>query len=230
MAVVYHWKHGWIPLTHAAALAKAHGNHKLAEKLVPSQRKRRTPQHVLDYHAARQAQDRRFEAHAGGGISASDTHTQEYKDYFGVGDHSTSGRVEERITYRTHLRDLSAMRSDEQARTASYNAGVKLGIAHHGAGLSTDEENRQYDAASARVQHEDHFDQGYADGMAQAYERGAAHGPKAIATRRDLAGAITTFADVPKPKRAEAKRRIQAAAKALDAQILLPASLRSHAA
>lgn len=29
---VYHWKHGWIPLTHAAALSKAHGSHAGAEK------------------------------------------------------------------------------------------------------------------------------------------------------------------------------------------------------
>lgn len=30
MAVVYHWKHGWIPLDHEAALSKAKGNHTLA--------------------------------------------------------------------------------------------------------------------------------------------------------------------------------------------------------
>ena len=32
MAHVYHWKHGWIPLDHAAALSKAKGNHDLAAK------------------------------------------------------------------------------------------------------------------------------------------------------------------------------------------------------
>lgn len=32
MAVVYHWKHGWIPLTHEAALSKAKGSHTLAAK------------------------------------------------------------------------------------------------------------------------------------------------------------------------------------------------------
>src|SRR6185312_14346908 len=32
MAVIYHWKHGWIPLDHIAALSKAKGNHKLAAK------------------------------------------------------------------------------------------------------------------------------------------------------------------------------------------------------
>lgn len=34
MAVVYHWKHGWIPLTHEAALQKAHGSHAGAAKLM----------------------------------------------------------------------------------------------------------------------------------------------------------------------------------------------------
>jgi len=31
---VYHWKHGWIPLTHAAALQKAHGSEAGAAKLL----------------------------------------------------------------------------------------------------------------------------------------------------------------------------------------------------
>lgn len=34
MIHVYHWKHGWIPLTHAAALSKAHGSASGAEKYV----------------------------------------------------------------------------------------------------------------------------------------------------------------------------------------------------
>lgn len=33
---VYEWKHNWIPLTHRAALLKAKGNRKLAERMVPS--------------------------------------------------------------------------------------------------------------------------------------------------------------------------------------------------
>lgn len=32
--VVYHWKHGWIPLDHTAALSKAKGNHAAAEKML----------------------------------------------------------------------------------------------------------------------------------------------------------------------------------------------------
>ncbi|GAB3080952.1 hypothetical protein GCM10027053_51810 [Intrasporangium mesophilum] len=31
---VYHWKHGWIPLDHVAALSKAKGNHKAASKIL----------------------------------------------------------------------------------------------------------------------------------------------------------------------------------------------------
>jgi len=34
MAVVYHWKHGWIPLDHQAALSKAKGNHAAAAKMM----------------------------------------------------------------------------------------------------------------------------------------------------------------------------------------------------
>lgn len=33
--VIYHWKHGWIPLTHTAALSKAKGNHNLANRYLP---------------------------------------------------------------------------------------------------------------------------------------------------------------------------------------------------
>lgn len=228
---VYHWKHGWIPLTHAAALAKAHGNHKLAERLVPStpaKRARRTPQHVLDYHAARHEQNRRFEAHVGGGITAHDTHTQEYKDYFGVGDHSTSGKVEDRLTYRTHLQQLSATKAGERSREQSYNAGVQLGRQHHAAGLTTAQENSQYDAAAAKVNHEDHFDQGYADGLAAAYEAHSAaqaHGP--INNRRDLAGAILALPDT--PNKQAAIKHIRSRARALNATDLLPKAWKTAA-
>lgn len=34
MAVVYHWKHGWIPLDHEAALSKSKGNHAAAAKMM----------------------------------------------------------------------------------------------------------------------------------------------------------------------------------------------------
>lgn len=34
--LIYHWKHGWIPLTHAAALSKAHGSASGADRYVPA--------------------------------------------------------------------------------------------------------------------------------------------------------------------------------------------------
>lgn len=37
----YSWRHGWVPLTMRAALAKAHGNHKQAEKLLGAAREAR---------------------------------------------------------------------------------------------------------------------------------------------------------------------------------------------
>lgn len=187
--LVYHWKHGWIPLTHAAALAKAKGDHKLAERLVPTpaaKRARRTPQHIIDYHAAKQEQARRFEAHVGGGISIDDTHTQEYRDYFGVGDHSSGGKVENLLTYRDHLRQLSATKADEAARNKSYTAGVVLGKQHARASLPTHVENAQYDQAAATVAHEDHFDQGYSDGIAAAYEQQHAAKARRAATMNSL--------------------------------------------
>jgi pyruvate/2-oxoglutarate dehydrogenase complex dihydrolipoamide acyltransferase (E2) component len=231
---VYDWKHGWIPLTHAAALAKARGNHKLAEKYVPStpaQKAKRTPQHLLDYHANRNAQNKRFEDHVGGGITHMDTHTQEFKDYFGVGDHSTSGKVEDRITYQSHLRELSATKADERARNQSYKAGVALGKSHHNAGLSTAAENAQYDAHSANVLHPDHFDQGYADGLTMAYERAAAKSHRSYApirSRRDLAGAISELPNT--PNGAAARERITNAARRLKALDLLPSAWKVAAA
>jgi hypothetical protein len=33
--LIYHWRHGWIPLDHYAALSKAHGREDAARKLLP---------------------------------------------------------------------------------------------------------------------------------------------------------------------------------------------------
>lgn len=38
MAIVYHWKHGWIPLDHTAALSKAKGSHEHAARLLQAAR------------------------------------------------------------------------------------------------------------------------------------------------------------------------------------------------
>jgi hypothetical protein len=42
--LVYHWKHGWIPLDHYAALKKAHGSEGGAAKL------EKAPDHLVLYH------------------------------------------------------------------------------------------------------------------------------------------------------------------------------------
>lgn len=169
----YSWRHGWIPLTHAAAMAKAKDNAKLAQSYLPQlaapKRRRATPAHVLEYHAARAEQDRRFEDHTGGGISAADTHTQEYRDYFGTGDHR-AGKVEDRITYREHLARRGAEAREDKARGRAYAAGVKLGRRHHSAGLSTTAENAEFDQAAGKVEFPEHFEQGYGDGLSAAYE------------------------------------------------------------
>jgi hypothetical protein len=171
---VYHWRHGWIPLTHAAAMQKAHDNRAQAEKLVPSKAKRarRTPQHIHDYRAARADQDRRFEEHTGGGVSARDTRTQEYRDYFGTGDHGTS-TSEKRITYREHLRALSTEKKAATSARHTYKAGVALGKRHQRARLDTATENSEFDAAAeaAGNTHGDYFANGYGDGLAAAYEQ-----------------------------------------------------------
>lgn len=54
-----------------------------------------------EYRYARDAQDRRFEA-ANGSVSITDTSSQEYRDYFGVGDCRGTG-VETRLTYKSWL-------------------------------------------------------------------------------------------------------------------------------
>lgn len=228
--MVYHWKHGWIPLDHAAAMAKSHGNAKLAEKYGFNKpaAKRKTPQHIIDYHAARQAQDRRFESLHGAGISAQDTHRQEFKDYFGVGDHSTSNRVEERVTFQTHLRDRAANKADEAAHEHSYNTGVALGQRHHSANLGSAAEDHEFDKAASRVEHPDDFSQGYGDGLTAAYEKQSAgrdHAP--INSKRDLAGAILALPET--PNKQAAKTRISKRAKELNATDLLPTSMRTAA-
>lgn len=63
---VYNWRHGWVPLTMSAALAKAHGNHDQAKKLLGHAREAREakkvrqaqtfttphPAHQVEHHTA----------------------------------------------------------------------------------------------------------------------------------------------------------------------------------
>lgn len=163
---VYHWKHGWIPLTHAAALAKAKGNKELAQRLVPKP----IPAHVMEYHNARQAQDRRFEA-ANGSVGVHEKHTQEYKDYFGVGDHA-GHPVEKRVTFRQHLMDRKGNAATEREHARSYGTGHALGLKH--AANNTEDPAKQdgeFDALEQRATHKDTFNAGYTDGIVAGYAK-----------------------------------------------------------
>lgn len=69
---VHSWAHGWVPLTMRAALAKAHGNHKQAEKLLQHRQERRDaralsfvtpePGHRSALERAREAQLAKYDA------------------------------------------------------------------------------------------------------------------------------------------------------------------------
>jgi hypothetical protein len=206
-------------------MAKAKGNAKLAERYVPSKREsksRATPQHILDYHSARNAQDRRFEAHVGGGIAAEDTHTREYKDYFGVGDHSTSGAIEQRITFKSHMQERAAMRAEDAGHQHSYDHGFHLGQQHASQQLDTATENHQYDRGAASVIHEADFGQGYGDGLAATYDAVSAGKVGPIHNRRDVAAALLALPNAPRAKQAALARRIKQRAAALGATDLLP--------
>lgn len=52
---VYHWKHGWIPLDHVAAISKAKGNHKAADKIMQAHGIA-SPDQAGAHHAARAAE------------------------------------------------------------------------------------------------------------------------------------------------------------------------------
>ena len=49
---VYHWKHGWIPLDHVAALSKAKGNHAAASKMLDAVKHEHLPRekHITAAH------------------------------------------------------------------------------------------------------------------------------------------------------------------------------------
>lgn len=82
--LMYHWRHGWIPLTHAAALSKAKGNSKLADKYVPGASKHhgdmatsgvstRQIHAQLGQHARITARPSTYRGVAGHSISGTDT-------------------------------------------------------------------------------------------------------------------------------------------------------------
>lgn len=124
--------------------------------------RRRAAKSYLEFQAARQEQDRRYENTVGGGHGVGDEKSQEFRDYFGVGD-STGKRVEERVTYRKFLADRKPS-ADEAHAAESYHAGRKLGIKHGRAG-SAPTDDAEYDDAS-RGMSDDDFAGGYSDGAA----------------------------------------------------------------
>lgn len=71
---------------------------------------------AADYRLERHAQDQRFNNRPGaGGVDATQTGSEEYRAYFGLGDFAGSG-VEDRVTYRTYL---SARGAERRAAEAS---------------------------------------------------------------------------------------------------------------
>lgn len=150
----------------------------------PAGKPKRKPSALyMEYQQERQAQDRRFEGHVGGGIGHQDTHTQEYRDYFGTGD-SRGKPVEQRVTYREFLKQRRGRNDEAALQGKSYDAGAKLGRAH---GLRDPGKagNAQYDAVAAKASHPDHFDQGYNDGvLAGAHEAHARQQKQAAASTR----------------------------------------------
>lgn len=116
-AHVYHWKHGWIPLDHTAALSKAKGNHKLAATYiaaVPEARGIHTRQDVakatldlpnIPNHADRAAATAET-AHAARGIGATDllptpmrTRPIAGRDLADVADDDLAGLLTEAATH-----------------------------------------------------------------------------------------------------------------------------------
>lgn len=60
---------------------------------------------VDEYRAARQMQNARYENETG--LPIGDTHRQEYRDWFGTGEHSAT-TTEPRVTYKTWLQQHRA--------------------------------------------------------------------------------------------------------------------------
>lgn len=79
-----------------------------------------------EYRDARQAQDKRYEDATM--MSVADTHAQEYRDYFGIGDHA--GRpVETRVTPKAWLVEHKAPAAPTDTVTpqqAFYLSGAQL--------------------------------------------------------------------------------------------------------
>lgn len=136
---------------------------------------RKASPRVAEYKTAREAQDRRFEA-ANGSVGVHQTDTQEYRDYFGVGDHA-GNPVEKRLTLKDHLAN-TAKSPEEKAHAEDYKSGVALGL-RHGRALSdpaadTSQHDAEYDKLAARHT-TDSFGSGYSDGVAAGASKPPRH-------------------------------------------------------
>lgn len=119
---------------------------------------------IDEYRAERDAQDRRYER-SGVGWGKN---TQEYRDYFGVGDSSGPAR-EKRLTLRDWLRNNRGQREEDMLPEDHANwRGYQLGRAHSRAGrIDVEEVERE----SARSSHPEHFQRGYQEGWDEVPER-----------------------------------------------------------
>lgn len=116
---------------------------------------------VDDYRVEREAQDRRFENWARGGISARDTHAPEYKQYFGQGEFEGSG-VETRHNFKNWLQTHKGP-EEGGAEERAYWEGHDLGSRH-----GEDPDHADFDAADRLMKehpHAAHVTRGYMDGF-----------------------------------------------------------------
>jgi hypothetical protein len=98
-------------------------------------------------------------------VAAQDTKSQEYKDYFGVGDHATDPK-EERVTFARFLEQRRQGNEYQRRQQQAYDSGVKLGVQHaqqsdsskHDAEYAHHEANHGQDGAEM-------FGSGYSDGI-----------------------------------------------------------------
>jgi hypothetical protein len=134
-----------------------------AEPAAPAKKPRKPSALHQEYRTRREEQDRRFEAHTGGGVAAADTHTQEYRDYFGVGDHSTTPQ-EQRLTFKSFLEERRQGAEYERRQQQAYDAGAQLGAKHGDHSGDTSGHEAEYQHASTGHD-EEMFGQGYSDGV-----------------------------------------------------------------
>lgn len=112
--LVYHWKHGWIPLTHAAALSKAHGNVKLADRYVKG---------ASEHHGSMRTRGRSARA-IHGGLDAHRTAIAQ-RDMSTLSDEKMSELLTEAATSGTP-EDLDAVVAELDRRDVAERVAAKM--------------------------------------------------------------------------------------------------------